>query len=196
MFKRPLVMLLMTSALFLNCDNKNPADSLSAPAIMKQPQSPIVLSGSPVSFSVSATGDPAPVFQWWKAGTPLSGQTDSTFTIPGAAFTDSGTYSVVVSNSEGSVRSLAVTLIVYTLTIQPLSDTVFVDSSFTFTAAVAGIPGPTYQWRLDGFDIAGATSLTYSKNSATVDDAGTYRLVVSSAADDVYSDPVPLIVHP
>jgi hypothetical protein len=196
MFKRPLVMLLMTSALFLNCNNSNPVDSRFAPKITWQPQSQVVLQGNTAAFSVSATGDPAPTFQWQKTGVSLPGETDSIFIIPAAAFADTGTYSVVVSNSQGAVTSASVILVVYTLTIQPQTDTVFVDSPFTFTAAVAGIPGPTYQWRLNGFDIAGATSLTYSKDSATVDDAGMYRLIVSGATNDVYSDPVPLVVNP
>ena len=195
MFKRPLVMLFMTSALFLNCNNSNPVDSRSAPKITWQPQSQVVLQGNTATFSVSITGDPVPTFQWRKGGVSLPGETDSICTIPAVSFTDSGTYSVVVSNSQGTVTSASVKLIVYTLTIQPQSDTVSVGSPFTFTAAVAGVPNPTYQWRLNGFDIAGATSLTYSKASATLDDAGMYRLIVSSAMDDVYSDPVQLIVN-
>jgi len=195
MFKRPWVMLLMTSAIFFNCD-KNPTESLSAPAISIQPKSRIVPLGSPASFSVSVTGNPVPTCQWWIAGAPLSGETDSLYTIPAAAFADSGTYSVVVSNSEGTITSDSIILIVYTLTIQPPADTVSVDSSFTLTAAVAGIPDPTYQWRLDGFNILGATDLTYSKDSAALDDAGTYRLIVSSPLEDVFSDPVILIVNP
>lgn len=185
MFNRPWIMLLMTSAIFLNCD-KNPAESLFAPAISIQPKSQIVPLGSLVSFSVSITGNPAPTCQWWKAGTLLSGETDSIYTIPAAAFADSGIYSVVVSNSQGAVTSDSATLIVYTLTVQPTADTVSVDSPFTFTAAVSGIPDPTYQWRLDGFNISGATGLTYGKISATLDDAGTYRLIVSSPLEDVF----------
>jgi hypothetical protein len=196
MYKMPLVILLMTSAIILTCDNNNPIDSHSAPAITWQPRSQIVLLGSPTTFSVSITGDPAPTCQWYKAGAPLSGETDSIYTIPAVAFADSGAYSVVVSNSEGAVTSDSAALVVYTLTVQPLADTVFADSSFSFTAAVSGIPDPTYQWRLNGFDITGATNLTYSKAAATLDDAGTYQLIVFNAADDVYSEPVALVVTP
>jgi hypothetical protein len=196
MVKKPWLVLLMTSAIILNCGDNNPTDSLSAPTITKQPRSQIVPSVSPVSFSVSVTANPAPTYQWQKTGVPLSGETDSIFTIPAAAFADSGTYSVVVSNSEGTVTSGSAALIVYTLTVQPQADTVSVDSSFAFTAVLEGIPAPAYQWRLDGFAISGATGLTYSKTSATLADAGTYRLIVSSPLEDVFSDPVLLIVNP
>ena len=196
MFYRPLVMLLMTSALVCTCDNNNPADSHAAPAITWQPQSQIVFLGSPAVFSVSVSGDPAPTCQWQKAGVPLSGETDSLFTIPAAAFADSGVYSVVVSNLKGTVTSDPAALVVYTLTVQPAADTVSTDSSFAFTAAVAGIPDTACQWRLDGFNVSGATGLTYGKISATLDDAGTYRLIVSSPLGDVFSDPVTLVVNP
>jgi hypothetical protein len=196
MVKRQWVMLLMTSAIVLNCTNNNPVESLSAPAITIQPKSQIVRSSYPVSFSVSVTGDPAPTFQWYKAGAPLSGETDSIYTIPAVAFSDSGFYSVFASNSQGTIASDSVKLMVYTLTVQPQTDTVSVDSSFTFTATVAGIPDPTYQWRLDGFDIASATSPTYSKTAAALVDAGTYRVIVSSTVGSVFSDPVILIVNP
>jgi hypothetical protein len=198
MFKRPWVMLLMASALFLNCDNSNPIDPSSAPKITMQPRSQIVLLGAPASFSVSITGDPAPTFQWYKAGTPLPGETDSLFIIPAVGFADTGTYSVTISNSKGTITSNTITLMVYslTVTVQPLSDTVSVDSTFTFTASVAGIDAPTFQWRLDGFGIPGATGLAYSKAAATPDDAGTYQLVVTSPLGDVYSEPVILTVKP
>jgi hypothetical protein len=188
--------LLLISAMVFSCDNSNPIDSRFAPKISWQPQSQVVLLGNPADFSVSVSGDPAPTFQWNKGGTPLSGGTDSLYTIPAVAFADSGTYSVVASNSQGTVSSDPVSLTVYALTVQPRADTVYVDSSFTFTAVLEGISAPAFQWRLNGFDISGATSLTYSKDAATPDDAGTYQLIVFNAADDVYSEPVTLVVNP
>lgn len=196
MFKRPWVLLLMTPVIFVNCNNNNPTVTILPPAINSQPESQIVRVGSPVTFSVSVTGDPVPTCQWLKQGIPLTGENDTLFTIPAVDYPDSGTYSVVVSNSEGEVSSDMVTLIVYSVTVTPQSDTVSVDSAFAFTASVTGIPGPAYQWRLEGFNVPGATGLTYSKTSATLDDAGTYRLVVTSPVEDVFSDPVTLLVNP
>ncbi|MBN2189115.1 MAG: immunoglobulin domain-containing protein [Chitinispirillaceae bacterium] len=195
MVKKPWLVLIITSAIALYCD-KNPTDSFSAPVITTQPESRIVLLDSSVSFSVYAAGNPAPTFQWYKAGAPLSGETDALYTIPAAAFTDSGTYSVAVSNSEGTVTTDPAVLIVYSLTVQPQADTVSVDSPFTFTAACEGIPNPTCQWRLNGFDIPGATAPTYDKSAATIDDAGSYRLIVTCVLGDLFSEPVTLVVNP
>lgn len=195
MVKRPWVVLLMTSTV-LFCGNNNPFDTSTVPDVTRQPRSQVILQGSQAVFSVSIAGDPAPACQWYRDGVQMPGDTDSVLTIPAVDFSDTGTYWVVLSNPKGTEMSDSATLTVYTLTILPLSDTVSVDSAFSFTATVSGIPNPTYQWRWNGFNISGATSLTYSKAAALLEDAGTYQLIVSGAADDVYSEPVMLVVNP
>jgi len=200
MFKGTGAVLLLTFATFLSC-GKNATEPPAAPAITTQPQSQIVIAGNPVTFSITATGNPEPSYQWLKNDTILPGKTGAAFTIPAAALADSGIYSVVVSNSQGTVTSDPATLTVCTLpqiTLQPVSYTVTqsVDSSFAFTVIATGIPAPTYEWRLNGFPIPGATDSTYTKTNATSNDAGTYRVVVMNPADTVYSDAVTLTVNP
>ncbi len=75
------------------------------PTITAQPTNKTVSAGSPASFSVTAYGLPDPTYQWRKHGTNISGATNATFTISGVNLTDNATYSVVVSNSTGSVTS-------------------------------------------------------------------------------------------
>jgi D-alanyl-D-alanine carboxypeptidase len=200
MFKGTGAVLLLTFAAFLSC-GKNATEPPAAPAITTQPQSQVIIAGNPVTFTVAATGNPEPSYQWLKNDTILPGKTGAVYTIPAAALADSGTYSVAVSNSQGTVSSDLATLTVCTLpqiTQQPVSYIVTqsVDSSFAFTVTATGIPEPTYQWRKEGFDIPGATSATYAKTAATLDDAGTYRVVVSNIAGYVYSDSVTLTVNP
>ena len=61
---------------------------------------------------MAATGTAPLSYQWRKNGTNLSGGTSSTYTITSAQTTDAGSYSVVVSNSAGSVTSGSASLTV------------------------------------------------------------------------------------
>ncbi len=77
----------------------------SAPVITNQPQSITVSEGNPASFSVTVTGTPPLSYQWRKNTVNISGATSSTYTIPSVVPADAGNYSVVVSNSAGTVSS-------------------------------------------------------------------------------------------
>ncbi len=86
----------------------------AAPTITTQPQSQTVTAGSSVTFSVVATGNPAPTYQWAKGATAISGATGSSFTLSSTTTSDAGNYTVTVSNSSGSVLSSVATLTVNT----------------------------------------------------------------------------------
>jgi hypothetical protein len=77
----------------------------AAPAILAQPVGTRVAIGALALIFVEATGEPVPTFQWRKDGIPVTGATDSRFTIPSAAPGDAGAYDVVASNTLGSVTS-------------------------------------------------------------------------------------------
>ncbi|WP_338848443.1 immunoglobulin domain-containing protein [Massilia sp. W12] len=79
-------------------------DTPTAPAITSQPQNQTVTVGQPVSFAVVAKGSDLR-YQWRKNGAPLAGAASPTYTIAAAALADAGTYSVLVSNTLGSVAS-------------------------------------------------------------------------------------------
>jgi len=83
-----------------------------APGIATQPSSQTVLVGGNVTLSVSASGSPAPAYQWYRNGTPISGATNSTLMLSNLPATASGPYSVVVTNSAGSVTSAVATVTV------------------------------------------------------------------------------------
>jgi pectin methylesterase-like acyl-CoA thioesterase len=83
-----------------------------APNILTNPVSQSIPGSQSVTFTVSATGIPAPAYQWLKNGTNLAGQTTSILNIGSADVNDAGTYSVIVSNTAGSVTSGTATLAV------------------------------------------------------------------------------------
>ena len=90
--------------------------SVNVPAgISTQPMATSVFATQMASFSVTATGTEPFTYQWKKNGSNISGATSSTYTTPATTSADIGTalaYSVVVSNSVGTVTSTSATLTV------------------------------------------------------------------------------------
>jgi hypothetical protein len=76
----------------------------TAPVITTPPMSQTVNAGQSASFTVAATGYFLN-YQWRKDGTNLSGATGTTYRLGHVWFSDAGSYTVVVSNSVGSVTS-------------------------------------------------------------------------------------------
>lgn len=83
-----------------------------APTISVQPASQTVTAGSSVTFSVTAAGSTPLSYQWRKNSTNIAGATGASFTIGTTAASDAAAYSVVVSNSAGSITSSSATLTV------------------------------------------------------------------------------------
>ena len=81
------------------------APPLERPAIISQPQNRTVTNGASVAFSVSATGTPPLAFQWLRNNTNLPGATSSNLMLAGVTSSQSGFYSVVVTNVLGSAGS-------------------------------------------------------------------------------------------
>ena len=75
------------------------------PVIIVQPQNQIVNFGDSVTFTSVATGISPLAFQWQKDGTSLLEATSPIYSISAVRTSDSGSYSVVVSNASGSVAS-------------------------------------------------------------------------------------------
>lgn len=84
----------------------------TAPVITSHPAAQIVGLGYKATFSVAATSDPAPNFQWRKDGKVLPGATNATLVLGAAQSYDAGLYDVVVTNVQKSVASQAAPLVV------------------------------------------------------------------------------------
>ena len=89
-----------------------------APLITSQPASKTITAGQTATFAVSASG-PAPLsYQWRKNGTSISGATSASYTTPAETSSDNGAqFSVVVSNTAGSITSNSAVLTVNTATL-------------------------------------------------------------------------------
>jgi hypothetical protein len=162
-------------------------ETCSPLAISTPPQSQTICAGSPVTFSVGVGGTAGVNYQWNKGGTPITGATGSTYTIPSTGVGDAGNYTVVLSSQCGGVTPI--TSAVATLTVNappvittpPATQVICENSPVTFSVAATGT-GITYQWQKGGTPIAGATSNSYTINSVTPADAGSYTVVVTGTA--------------
>ncbi|HLP25671.1 MAG TPA: chitobiase/beta-hexosaminidase C-terminal domain-containing protein, partial [Acidobacteriota bacterium] len=80
-------------------------NSAIAPMIFTPPQSQVANAGATVTLSVDAFANPAPTYQWYVDGVLIPGATSATYTLNNVQVEDAGDYTVVVSNSSGSVTS-------------------------------------------------------------------------------------------
>ncbi|MGA3268819.1 MAG: FG-GAP-like repeat-containing protein, partial [Verrucomicrobiota bacterium] len=75
------------------------------PAITQQPTNQTVPVGNTATFAVTATGSLPLSYQWNLNSTNLAGATNSTLTLTNVQFSQSGNYSVLVTNLYGSILS-------------------------------------------------------------------------------------------
>jgi len=84
----------------------------SAPVILSEPTNQTAPEGGSAMFTVLATGNPPPTYQWQFHGTNLTGETGASLILTGVTTNQGGTYLVVITNSLGVTNSTAVTLTV------------------------------------------------------------------------------------
>jgi hypothetical protein len=172
-----------------------------APTITTQPHSVTVNDGSTATFTVVASGTAPLSYQWKASGTAIAGATAASYTTPALTVANSGTsYTVVVTNSAGSITSSAaivtVNSTVPTITTQPANQTVTDGATATFTVVAAGTAPLSYQWKKAGTTIAGATAASYTTPALTVANSGTsYTVVVTNSAGSVTSNPATVTVN-
>lgn len=134
----------------------------AAPVIIDQPDSQTVVVGQTATFTVAASGNPAPTVQWQlstsggRRWTNIPGATDTTLTLTGVTYAQNGyQYRTVFTNSEGSATSNAATLTVI------MGDA---DVSIAYTSGVYDSLAGTVTWVLsvtnDGPDAAQDVQVT------------------------------------
>jgi len=168
------------------------------PTITMQPISQAVLVGAPVGFAVGLKSSVAESYQWQKDGVDIPGATSSEYGIASVTAGDVGTYTVVVTNSAGSVTSNAATLAIAlppVITTDPATQTVNQGSPVTFSVAVTSNAYLSYVWRRNGVPIDGATSASYTIASAQATDAADYSVVVTNVAGSATSNAATLVVQ-
>jgi len=112
-------------------------------SISAHPQPQTALVGGSASFSVTATGTPAPTYQWRRNGLDLIGQTGSTLNLSNLQLSDTGSITVAVRNAFGTVVSNPAALTVNPIApvIQgPLSAFAVANVAFTYQIGTNATP--------------------------------------------------------
>jgi hypothetical protein len=104
---------LALSLTLAGCGGSNSTSQSTRPAISQQPSNVTVTVGQTATFTVVATGSATLSYQWQKATAPIAGATSASYTTAPTTGSDNGSqFTVVVSNSAGSVTSSAAKLTV------------------------------------------------------------------------------------
>ncbi|PYJ81494.1 MAG: hypothetical protein DME22_20950 [Verrucomicrobia bacterium] len=167
------------------------------PLVIFPPANQNVPVGGSASFAVAASGWRPLSYQWLFRGNPIADATNTLLSLTNVQFSAAGSYSVIVSNSYGSMTSGSATLTVSvppSITQQPQTQTVLVGSAATFTVGVTGTAPLSYQWRRNGINIGGATSSILVINNVQTQNAGSYTVRITNAVGSVTSNPATLTV--
>lgn len=171
------------------------------PQITQQPANKTVNLGAAASFNVFASG-PSLLYQWWKDGATLPGQTANLLTLNTTVRTDAGDYWVVVSNGGGSKTSQVARLSIIlppeppAITQQPVGVETYENQGALLTVNAQGTGILIYQWFRNGspvFNSSGKVSgantarLTLSRLSAA--SGGIYTVQVQNSVGSVVSKP-------
>ena len=170
--------------------------SAIAPVITNQPVNQTVTVGSNATFSVTAGGTAPLAYQWrFNVSSNILGATNSSYTITNAQSIHIGNYTVVITNSAGSITSSpAATLTVNVppgVSASPTNLTVTAGQPASFSVTAGGTAPLGYQWRKNVTNnIPGATGTNYTIANARLSDVGSFTVVITNAAGSITSSPV------
>jgi hypothetical protein len=173
-----------------------------APSIVTQPAAVTVNVGNTATFAVGVDGTGPFTFQWRRDGVNVAGANSASLTFSAVALPNAGAYSVVVTNSAGTVTSNAVTLDVAAsvaatapaITSQPSAVIVAAAGSATLALGATGSGPLSYQWSLNGSALPGATLPVLTLANVGPADVGSYTVSVSNSLAAVTSQAAQLIL--
>jgi hypothetical protein len=171
----------------------------AGPVITQQPAPVAVNLGQTIQLTVTATGLPAPSYQWYRNEALVPGATLATYIVENATVNDAGDYYVRVYNTEGTVNSatvaVTVTVLPPVITVQPGDQVVGIGQTAAFSVTATGSAPLSYQWyRGNGTLVPGANARILTFASASVADSGTYYCVVTNTAGTATSNTATLTV--
>ena len=165
---------------------------IDPPAITSNPSSTVLDAGESAVLSVSVSGSDL-IYLWKKDGQNIANSNSAFIAINSASLSDSGDYTVTVSNSSGSVTSSAANVSVRTppppipaITSNPSSTVLDAGESAVLSVSVSG-SDLIYLWKKDGQNIANSNSAFIAINSASLSDSGDYTVTVSNSSGSVTS---------
>ncbi len=158
-----------------------------------------VIEGNTGTFNASVAGFPAPAIQWQENFVDIPGATGVPLILTNVQFSQNGYIYTLIASNEAGIASTNLTLTVIVppaIQQQPVSLVVTDTQAACFSVvSTNGVPPPSYQWFFNNNPISGATNPTYCIASATISNAGAYKVQVSNAAGSVTSSNATLTVN-
>jgi uncharacterized repeat protein (TIGR01451 family) len=169
-------------------------------------------SSGPLAFQVQDVDNPP-------ATLILMGASDNTVLLPDAnivfggagsnrtvtvtpASNQAGSALVTLTVSDGELSAMDTFLLTVSdvpvppsILVQPMSQSVAVGATVTFTVEATGSMPLSYQWRKDGIDLVGSNEPTLTLNNVSAADAGGYDVQVANALGSVTSQTALLTVQ-
>src|SRR5436190_223268 len=160
-----------------------------------------ICSGGSVTFTATTSnGGSAPTYQWMINGVTVAGQTASTFTT--STLANGNTVSVIMTSNDPCANPITATSNPITITTTSVTPSVTVTSSstsicscgsVTFTATTSnGGSAPTYQWMINGVNVAGQTASTFT--TSTLANGNTVSVMMTS--NDPCANPITATSNP
>ncbi|NXE93182.1 HMCN1 protein, partial [Menura novaehollandiae] len=184
-------------------DDKNFHLNVYVPPSIEGPEQELLSESisNPVTFVCDATGIPPPTLVWLKNGKPIEGLDSlevhilsggSKLQIARSQLLDSGTYTCIASNTEGTAQKTYVLAIQVPPSIagseMPSEVSVLLGESIQLVCNASGVPTPDMQWLKDGKAVAGdkvtPDGSTLNISRALTSDTGKYTCVATSPAGE------------
>ncbi len=169
------------------------------PTLYLEPESQLTYADSNVTFRVLASGREPLSYQWQFNGEDIDGATQPFLTVSNALPSDSGDYTVVVSNRVAAVASAPANLYVVSLPeilYQPQPRSVISGSNTTFYLTFRAAPPYWVQWQFNGVDIPGATNQSLTLSHISRLDEGLYSVIIGNRFGQIASSNAVLALVP
>ncbi len=150
-----------------------------------QPSSVVETNGGEAVFEVGVNGANLN-YQWLSNGVPIAGQTESELDVDPVTISEAASYTVTITNTDGSVTSATALLTVVNQQISAnptIAVPVDTGTNLTLTVVTYGTdPSLTYQWSFNNTNLLGSTNVSYTVTNVQFASAGTYSVTVSDSA--------------
>lgn len=163
--------------------------------IISHPVGGTFQAGEGVTLSVEAEGSNLS-YQWFFNGEEIEDATDPEYTFI-AEYSESGAYTVEVSNALGEELSDTASVIVESppvITSHPLSGDYTAGETMVLSVSAIGSPTLQYQWFKDDEPVGGATGASLTITPVNVSHAGAYRVRVTNGFGEVLSNAATIAV--
>ena len=128
-------------------------------------------------------------YQWRRDGNFIDGATASKLSLANLQYSDTGDYTVEISNFAGTTTSDVIPVRVVqpvTIETQPVGTRGVIGGSVSLAVSAVGSDPITYQWMHGGEEIEGATTASLSLANLSEVAAGEYQVVVTNPTGSVF----------